>query len=274
MKAIKRFTLFLLVLLSLSTFARESCDILVHGFSFSDHSDDYFGDFPNQVIWDSSQEIEVAAPKVAHGILEKMENCPYDNPVVLRPHSYGAAVVHYILGKGNLFQEAFPEHPFVKIYKRTTEVYAFTGAYHGTPLMDIVCANRLTKAIVELIGQSCVRGLSTSEVDNVGAKVTSAGIPTYLIYSTKRSGFGGVPGLMLSKHLVSYKEFINGVRNQNDNTLPLYAAKGCITKQLLDLPSDKCEKLDPDLMEDFFHTDEYGHLEFRKIYDFMYMKKK
>ncbi len=274
MKEIKYFTILIFMLFCAQSFAQDSCEILIHGFSFSDHSDDYFGDFPNQVLWDSSEEIEVAAPRVARGILEKMESCSYDAPVVLRPHSYGAAVVHYILGKGNLFQEAFPDHPFVKIYKRTTEVYAFTGAYHGTPLMDVVCANRLTRAIIELMGTSCVRGLSTSEVDNVGTKVASAGVPTYLIYSTKRSGFGGVPGLMLAKHLVSYKEFVTGVRNQNDNTLPLYAAKGCVKKQILDLPTDQCEKLDPELMEDFFHTEEFSHLEFRKVRDFMYMKKK
>ncbi len=270
---LKNITAFIFLFLATSTLASESCDILVHGFSFKKSSTEYFGDLPNQVTWDSSEEIEVAAPTVANGILEKMETCSYAQPVVLRPHSYGAAVVHYILGKGNLFQNAFPDHPYVKIYKRTTEVYAFTGAYHGTPLMDVVCANRLTRAIVELLGTSCVRGLSTSEVDNVGNKVSSAGIPTYLIYSTKDNGYLGTTGLVLGKHLVSFNDFRKGVRNQNDDTLPLYAAKGCVEKQIMKNSQSQCEKLDPGFMEDFFHTDEYGHLEFRKIRDFMFMTK-
>ncbi|MAF78706.1 MAG: hypothetical protein CME60_11115 [Halobacteriovoraceae bacterium] len=283
MKAIKYLYLTTLLLLSTLSFAKDwqskgsdeyaRCDILIHGFSFKKDSDQYFGDLPNQVIWDSSEEIEVAAPTVAQGILEKMENCAHDAPVTLRPHSYGAAVVHFILGKGNLFQDAFPDHPYVLIYKRTTEVYAFTGAYHGTPLMDVVCANRFTRAIIELLGTSCVKGLSTSEIDNVGTKVTSAGIPTYLIYSTKREAYLGTTGLLLAKHMVSFKDFRKGLRNQNDDTLPLYAAKGCAVKQIMESPDAQCEKLDPYFMEDFYHTNEYGHLEFRKIREFMYMTK-
>ncbi len=274
MKAIKYILLF--IFLISSAFAQKvsnDCDILVHGFSFQKISDDYFGDFPNQVIWDASEEIEVAANQVANGILEKMNQCSAHAPVVLRPHSYGAAVVHYILGKGNLFQHAFPEHPFVQIYKRTTEVYAFTGGYQGTPLMDIVCANRVTRAIIELMGTSCVRGLSTSEVDNVGTKVSSSGVPTYLIYSTNRKNYMGITGLLLSKHLVSFGDFKDGVRNQNDDTLPQYSTKGCAQKKVMESADTKCIKIDPLYMEDFFHTDEYGHLDFRKNHDFMYMKK-
>ena len=249
------------------------CDILIHGFSFKEISDDYFGDFPNQVTWDASEEIEVIAPQVANGILEKMNNCSAHAPVVLRPHSYGAAVVHYILGKGNLFQHAFPNHPFVQVYKKTTEVYAFTGGYQGTPLMDIVCANRLTRALIELLGTSCVRGLSTSEVDNVGTKVSSSGVPTYLIYSTNRKNYWGITGLLLAKHLVSFGDFKDGKRNQNDDTLPLYSTKACAHKKVMDSADSKCTKIDPLYMEDFYHTKEFGHLDFRKNHDFMYMKK-
>jgi len=100
--------------------------------------------------------------------------------------------------------------------------------------MDFVCANRLTRAIIELVGSSCVRGLSTSEVDNVGAKVGSAGVPTYLIYSTKRDSYLGTSGILLAKHLVTFSDFYKGKRNLNDDTLPLYAAKGCLRKQILE----------------------------------------
>ncbi len=234
MKGFKRLALLLMLLLSWNVFSSESCNILIHGFTFSGSTPDYFGDMPNQVQWDSTEEIEVVAPKVAQQILEKMENCNYDSPVILRPHSYGAAVTQYILAQGNLFQDAFPAHPYVRIFKRTSEVYAFTGAYHGTPLMDFVCANRLTRAIIELVGSSCVRGLSTSEVDNVGAKVGSAGVPTYLIYSTKRDSYLGTSGILLAKHLVTFSDFYKGKRNLNDDTLPLYAAKGCLRKQILE----------------------------------------
>lgn len=185
-------TLFFLIWAPLS-FASEACNVLVHGFTFGE-AEDYFGDIPHQVKWDATEEIEYAAPKLARALLEEFETCPEDAPIILRPHSYGGAMVQYILGKGHLFQDAFPDHDFVLIYNRVIEVYAYTSAYRGTPLMDIVCSNRVTKAIAELLGTSCVYAISTSEVDNVASKVTTPGVPTHLIFSSNRSGFFGVPG--------------------------------------------------------------------------------
>ena len=254
---------------SFPVLASQTCDIYIHGYTAEGVG--YFGDLPRQVIWDSSQEIEVAAPDVATKILEQMQTCPADAAIVLRPHSYGAAQVHFILSKGHLFQDLSPEHPYVEIYRRTIEVYSYTGAYQGTPLMDLVCANAITRKIGEFIGKACVRTLTTSPVDNVAAKATTPGVPIHLITSSNRSGYYNTTGTIISKHMVGFFDFILGRRNQNDNTLPLYSTRACAEQQLMPKEDSKCEKLDGNYFIDFYHTTELNHNEFLKDEAFMGM---
>ncbi len=259
----------LVLICTSSLHAQDGCHIFIHGYTA--HQFNYFGDLPRQVLWDSSEEIEVSAPKVARKILEEMETCPPGEPIILRPHSYGVAQVHYILGKGFQFQDYYPEHDFVLIYKRTLEVYAYTGAYHGTPLMDLVCSNRVTAALGSKFGKSCVRSLTTSYIDNVFAKVASPGVPTHLIYSSNRSGALGTTGTIIASHMVGFLNFAKGIRNQNDNTLPIYATRACAEKQLMPERDSNCKKLDSNYFIDFHHTHDFNHTNFLKMKDFMQM---
>lgn len=263
--------LLLTLALAETTSAAESCDIYIHG--YTPDGTNYFGDLPRQVIWDANQEIEVSAPEVARKILAEIDTCPKDSSIVLRPHSYGAAQIHYILSKGFHFQETKSDHDYVRIYQLTDEVYAYTGAFHGTPLMDIVCANRITAAIAEKFGRSCVRTLTTSELKNVSGKAQTPGVPIHLITSSDRTGYYRTTGSVIAMHLVGFWDYIRGRRNQNDNTLPLYSTKACAHKQLLLKPYSTCEKLDTNYFIDFYHTDNQHHNEFLKDKDFMQMKR-
>ena len=214
MKSIKLLLFICGVVLCGSSFA-QSCDIYIHGYTAD--GNDYFGDLPRQVVWDASQEVEVSSVEVAQKVLKQVESCDSNMPVVLRPHSYGAAQVQYILSRGHQFQDIYPDHIFVKVYKVTTEVYAYTGAFQGTPLMDLVCANRLTRYVGKLVGKSCVRTLSTSKVDNIVSKATSPGVPTFLITSDDRSGYLKTTGTIISKHMISF--FFNKSLLFNNNII-------------------------------------------------------
>lgn len=258
-----------LLFFSSNLLAKEVCNIFIHGYTSNEIR--YFGELPRQVIWDSSEELEVSAPKVAKKILEEMETCSSGDAVVLRPHSYGASQVQYILGKGFQFQELYPNHDFVQVYKRTIEVYAYTGAFHGTPLMDLVCANKITSALGSWFGKSCVKSLTTSAVDNVSSKVTSPGVPTHLIYSSNRSGYLGTLGNIIATHMVGFFSYLKGTRNQNDNTLPIYATRACAEKQLMPYADSNCKKLDSNYFIDFHHTEKFNHNQFLRNNEFMQM---
>ena len=247
------------------------CDIFIHG--YTPEGLGYFGELPRQVVWNANEPIEISAPKVADKILELMDTCDKDDPVVLRPYSYGVAQVHYILGKGKQFQTLYPEHKYVQIYQRTTEVYAFTGAYHGTPLMDLICAKKVTQTLGKRFGRLCVTTLTTSKTFNVSHIVQSPGVPTHLIYSSDRSGFGGLLGGIIAKHLVDWKSFIfHGVRNQNDNTLPLYATKACAEQQLIVDPEFECKNLDSNYFVNFYHLKDKSHSGYVDDHEFMLIK--
>ena len=249
----------------------KDCNIFVHG--YTSDGKDYFGDLPRQVIWDSNQKVELAAPELAEKITEKMGSCDPDSRVVIRAHSYGVAVTHYILGKGRQFQDLHPNHPFVFLYKSVSSVYSYTGAFHGTPLMDLVCSGGVTRYVGRLIGKKCVRTLTTSRVGNVSSMIRSSGVPTHLIYSTDDSGHGGIMGKFISKHFVSWWDYLfKGVRNQNDNTLPIYSTRGCAEKKLMPQEDSNCEKLDSNFFIDFYHTQSQHHTEFVKDEAFMLMK--
>ncbi len=249
----------------------KKCHIFIHGYTAQ--SEGYFGELPRQVIWDSSNTIHRSSPEVATKILEQIETCDKDDLIVLRPHSYGAAQILFILGQGKRFQHFFPNHDFVKIYKKTYEVYSYTGAYHGTPIMDIVCSNKFTKRIGALFGKSCVETLTTSTISDVSSFVTSPGVPTHLIYSSDRSGYWGTLGAIISKHMVCVFQYIfKKKRNQNDNTLPIYSTRACAEVQPMLDEDSNCKKLDSQYFVDFHHERKYHHTEFLLNEEFMLME--
>lgn len=256
---------------SLSAQQLSKCHIFVHG--YTSQNDKYFGELPRQVKWDSSLSIEKSAPEVAAKIIEQIHSCEPDSLVVLRPHSYGAAQVLYILGQGKRFQNFSPEHDFVKIYKRTFEVYSYTGAYHGTPLMDLVCSNKITATLGTSFGKSCVDTLTTSTVTDVANFVHSPGVPTYLIHSTNQSGYLGLLGTIIAKDKITLLDYTIGQkRNLNDNTLPLYATKACTNTTPLIKSDEICKKLDDTYFIDYHHTKKYNHTNFLLLNDFMLME--
>ena len=258
----------ILFLLSLTPCWAQLCNIYVHG--YTSKTNGYFKDLPRQVEWDSSLEITKAAPLVSEGILKQISTCPDDFPVVLRPHSYGAALVFYILGQGRRFQSLMPEHPFVKIYKRTSMVYSYTGAYHGTPIMDVVCNSSTTEKIAGAIDKVCVPSLLSSPQVDASSYVTTPGVPTYIIYSTNHSGFLGIPGLLIGKFGASFSDlFKKEGFNQNDNTLPISATMACGTNDPIYDPEGKCKKLDGNFFIDVFHETRFSHLGFIKKEGYM-----
>lgn len=258
----------LILLFSVAPCWAQLCNIYIHGYTSKDG--EYFGNLPRQVEWDSSLEITKAAPLVADGLINELKTCPTEFPVILRPHSYGASIVFYILAQGRRFQTLFPHHPFVKIYKRTSMVISYTGAYHGTPIMDLVCNSNATEKIAGWADKTCVPSLLTSPQLDVSSYVTSPGVPTFLVYSTNHSGFLGVPGLIIGKHGATFSEaFDKNYFNQNDNTLPTSASMACGNITPIFNPEEKCKKLDGNYFIDIFHETRYSHLGFIKNEGYM-----
>jgi hypothetical protein len=250
--------------------AANTCSIFIHG--YTSNNENYFGDLPRQVLWDSSQNIEEASLDVAQGIIEQMDTCEDDDLIILRPHSYGVSQVLYILGLGKRFQDTYPDNKFVKIYKRTFEVFSYTGAFHGTPLMNIVCSSRLTRKIGKFFGKSCVPSLLTNTINGPTDYVHSPGVPTYLIYSTDRSGYYGALGGIISKYKVSFFSFFfRGTRNQNDNTLPIASTKACASQKLMKKRDSTCKKIDSTFFKDYYHLTDKNHTEFLTDKEIMLM---
>lgn len=272
-------TLYFTLLIVLSNFTplfaqdnlSQECSIYIHGYTAN--GENYFGDLPRQIVWDSNQNIDVSAPLLAKEILKQIETCPIESYITLRPHSYGAAQVLYILGQGKRFQDTFPDHDFVQVYKQVIDVISYTGAYHGTPLMDLVCSNKATRAVGKKFGKACVKTLLTSPQYDVASYVNSPGVPTYLIYSTDRSGYYGTTGAIIAKHGVSFWDyFFKGVRNQNDNTLPLSATKACVRNKAIKHKKLKCRSLDANFFQLFMHEENYHHTEFLKNAEYMQVR--
>ncbi len=248
------------------------CDVFIHG--FTSQSEGYFGDLPRQVHWNSQQEIPDAGPEVARKILDQIETCDLESRVVLRPHSYGVGVVHYILGKGYQFQTAFPDHEFVQVYKKVHEVYAYTGAFQGTAIMDFVCSSLFTESLASIFGKTCVKSLSTSKVDNAIFHVQTPGVVTHLITSSDSTGTYGTSSTLIGKSGVSFLDFALGKRNQNDNTLPLTSTKACSSYNAILKDDIECVKVDSNFIFDFHHTREFHHFEFLNNKEFLLMKEK
>ncbi|MBT3234969.1 MAG: hypothetical protein HN353_03365 [Bdellovibrionales bacterium] len=256
--------------------AGQVCDIFIPGYNAEKYveNEDYFGRWDKQVYWNSQQEIPAAAAELAPKILATIDqHCPLGSAVVIRAHSYGVSVVSYILGKGHRYVGQFPQHEFVKIYRRVFALYSYTGAFHGTSIMDILCSNGLINKLAGYFSQACVLSLTTATNHHPFFYISSVGVPIYLIYSTDRSPYGGVPGMVISKWGISWTQFaIEGKRNQNDSVLPTFSTRGCATTAPLLNSDSNCLKLDPDYMLDFHWLESTSHNEFLDNPRIMWMK--
>ncbi len=264
--------LIIFLMLALQSVAYASvCTIFVHGYTRT--SEGYFGNLDHQVPWDSSKPIPEAAPVVANGILKEMSTCEKDAPVILRTHSYGTAQVFYILAQGKRFQDLYPDHPFVKVYKQTVAFYAYTGAFHGTPIMDVLCSSKIISDMGDWAKKPCVSGLLSSPQIDVSNYVTNSGVPTYIIYSTYDSAWLGAPGAIIAHFGQDYPSFVNDkIRTQNDDTLPIFATLACSSPTPLIHENDNCQKIDSNFIFDVYHETKLGHLDFRR--NSIYMTKK
>ncbi len=264
----KLWSTFLCTLLFSAQAWASVCTIFVHGYTRT--PDEYFGKLPHQVKWDSSLSILKSAPQVAQGILKEISNCEKESPVILRTHSYGAAQVYYILSQGKRFQELYPNHPFVQVYKKTVATYSYTGAFHGTPIMDLLCSSKVTMDIGDWANKPCVLSLTSSPQFDVSHYVTSPGVPFYLLYSTDDDAWLGIPGKIIGHFGQSFFEYeIQNFKTQNDNTLPTYASLGCSSTIPLINPEENCRKLDSNFFFDIYHESKLGHLDFRKNEKYM-----
>jgi hypothetical protein len=256
--------------------SNETCDIFIPGYNAEKYETtrDYFGPWNRHVYWNTKQEIPDAAEEMASKIWDVIQNdCLADEPVVLRAHSYGVAVIAYILGKGHRYVEQFPEHKFVKIYRRVFAIYSYTGAFRGTPIMDLLCSNGFIGKVAAVFSQKCVLSLSSATNHHPFHYISSVGVPIHLIYSSDRSAFGGIPGLIMAISGVGWNRFfIDGLRNQNDSVLPTYSTRGCGSNNPLFGADANCSKLDPDYMLDFFWLDTTSHNDFLDDPAIMWMK--
>jgi hypothetical protein len=247
----------------------STCDVFIHGYTSKPHK--YFGDMPRQVEWNSNQSHQKAAPAVAKEILKQTKSCPKDSAIVVRAHSYGAAVIFYILGMGKRFQKDFPSHDFTKVYKMVTEVYSFTGAYSGTLVMNVVCGSKVIGFFAKLFGKPCVPALSTNPQFHVSEQVTYQGVPTNVIYSTNTNGYKNTLGNFLKFAGVKFNDIRDGIRNQNDSLLPQHSSLACAKVQVLTDPDQKCKKINSIYFNDFRWETEYSHNNFKENRDFMTM---
>jgi len=248
----------------------KDCPIFIHG--FTSDSDKYFGNLPRQVKWDSSKKLEDAAPEVAKKILNHSKSCHKDDNIILRAHSYGAAVSFYILGMGRRYQNDFPDHDFTKVYKMSTEFYSYTGAYSGTSVMDILCGSKLIRKISELFGKNCVPSLTTNSRHHPSEQITNPGVPTYLTYATNRGAFKGTIGAIIAMDRVPWRDWFDGKRNQNDSVLPQHSTRGCSTVKAMTEKEENCTKINSQYFKDFYWEKEMTHNELTKDEDFMLME--
>lgn len=234
----------------------EVCNIFIHG--YTTNSENYWSNLERQVHWDTSQNYQEAAVEVSHKILEQMKTCG-DRPITLRSHSYGVPVTFYILGQGNRFKELYPEHDFVKVQEKTSAFYSYSGAYNGTPVMDLICGNALIGAATGLFDRNCVTSLTTNPSNHPSSEVTNPGVPVYIMYSTNRHAYASTLGTIMALTDISFKNWIAGKRNQNDSVLPLHSIRGCAEAQTMFDPEQNCEKIDSFFFQDFIYAPDYTH---------------
>ena len=244
----------------------ETCDIYIHGYGQVPNS---FKEMPLNVQWDSQLELEDAAPSLGSAILERIGECE-KIPVVLKAHGYAAAVVHYILGLGRRFANTFPEHDYVKVFQQVTSVNSYGGAFHGTPLMDYICAKGDNLVIREVMGENCLLSMTTSLLHHSSATVTSPGVPIFLIYSTDQSDYEGITGEVIARHGLSWEDYqLSGRRNQNDSIIPQFSSLGCAEIGVMERPTSNCRKIHPTYFIDLLHVDNYSHFEMVESFEIL-----
>lgn len=246
-------------LISFSNLYANVCNIFIHGYTNS--SEGYWGEQERQVYWDSNKDHKEAAIEVAKKILIESKSCG-NAPIVLRAHSYGVAVTFYILGQGNRFSKIRPNHDFVKVQMLTTALYSYSGAYNGTPIMDLICGNNLLGKITSYFNKKCVKSLTTSSLFHPSNEVTNPGVPVYLIYTTNSHDYGNTVGTLIGANGIPFWQWLKGKRNQNDSVLPTYSTRACSSTNALTRPDQNCEKIDSNFFIDFKFDSNYTHNEY------------
>lgn len=233
--------------------AVNSCDIYIHGIG----NEAIYDNKARVVKWNSHQEIEDGAFELAEKTLEQINFCEDGWPVMLHAHNYGAETLFYILGQGKRFEKFFPDHVFVRLYKKTIAVYSYAGSFSGTPLMDLICSNGTYPEISEILGEKCVLSMSTSSLHHPSNVVFDPGVPFYLIYSTKSDSLFGEA---LSNYRFSEK--LDGRVNLNDGIVMLSSSKAC--RNVLDMyDNNNCEKIHQ-LFIDYRSVKDKGHYQLAK----------
>ncbi len=256
----------LITIFSISIYA-EPCNLLIHGYTTD--TENYFGELPHQITWNAIAEIPDAAEELAANILTEIQTCDPQAPIVLRVHSYGAAITFYILGQGKRFSKMMPDHNFVKIYKLTTAVYSYAGAYHGTQLMDTICSGGTTRLLGRVFGKPCVKSLTTDPLLHATNTVTDPGVPIHLIYSTNSRKYLGTIGTLIGRAGLTWEQISSGFRNQNDSILPQSSTRGCLNQPEMFKKTSNCKKINSNYFIDFFRTDDDGHNDFLENEEFM-----
>ncbi|OFZ52019.1 MAG: hypothetical protein A2381_05790 [Bdellovibrionales bacterium RIFOXYB1_FULL_37_110] len=213
----------------------------------------------NAFRWNYQDEIINAAKNLAPILNEKINACG-SKPVIIKAHGYGMSVVYHILGIGKRYVEMFPEHAYVKIYKKVTGVYSIAGAFRGTPLMDRICTNTSDRSIAQVLGKKCIFSMTTAPIHHPSYDVNSPGVPVYLISSTFRGDENSNRVKMLGSYGLTWEEyFIHDDRNQSDGVIPLFSALGCEFIEPMLYKDSDCEKINEIYFKNYNRNDFVGH---------------
>lgn len=220
----------------------NECSVLVQGFSKNDPV--YFGKIrpEYQASYNAQLQLKEAAIDASKSILKRLDKCPANSIKVLRVHSYGAQVTHYILAQG---RKNRVHSNFKKIQNQVVSVLSLTGAGRGTVLQDINCSNAFTRGIGAFFGAPCVRALSTNKSEHSAAQGKYTGVPMILAYSANSSELLGVPGLIIGKAGIGWWDYvIRRKRSQNDSVLPQFSSRFCQDTKPITSINGNCTKLD------------------------------
>jgi len=213
----------------------------------------------NAFRWNYQDEIINAAKNLAPVLNEKISACG-TQPVIIKAHGYGMSVLYHILGIGKRYVEMFPEHEYVKVYKKVTGVYSIAGAFRGTPLMDKICTNTSDRSITEVLGKNCIFSMTTAGIHHPSYDVNSPGVLVYLISSTFRGDVNNNRVKILESYGLNWEEyFIHDDRNQSDGVIPLFSALACNRVEPLLYKDADCEKINELFFKNYNRNDFVGH---------------
>ena len=234
------------------------CSIFVIAHGLEKMSDDTLTRL-NAFRWNYQDEIINAAKNLAPILNEKINECGA-TPVIIKAHGYGMSVLYHILGIGKRYVEMFPDHEYVKVYKKVTGVYSIAGAFRGTPLMDKICTNASDSSISEVLGENCIYSMTTAGIHHASYDVNSPGVMVYLSSSTFRGSENSNRVKILEGLGLSWEEyFIHNERNQNDGVVPLFSALACESIEPLLYKDANCEKLNELYFKNYHRNDYVGH---------------